>query len=539
MSATSALLPTSGGGRPSASAQSRRVRHLLGTGLAGLLALALALGLTVSVPQPSFALTGALLVGVVCVFALAAISRLEVTVPILALYLGLLDGPVKLMTASKAASSVRDILIAAVCVGALARLASRRERVRLPPLSGWVLAFVGLVLVEAFNPRTSGLLKVVGGFRQNLEWIPFFFFGYALMRSRERLRKLFLLLGILALANGVVSTYQTRLTPAQLSSWGPGYAQRIEGTYNGTSGTTARRYLSEGKALLRPPALGADSGFGGGVGVIALPCLLALLATGGRRRRWAPILLSLGALVAVATGLGRLQVIGAAIAVVAFLLLSLSAGERVLKPLGALLAVVAVALPLGFLFVSAEGSNVFSRYESIEPNNVVQTSTTYKEKSLALIPRYIAADPLGFGLATAGASSEFGGKSSELLEGHGVSSETQYNYVEDELGAPGLILWVALNVWVIALVLLCLPRIADADVRIDLAAVFAVFIAFALMGLRGSFMSSAAGGPFFWFTVGIAAYWLAGPGRRLPAGAAPGDRPAAYGGAPAARARTA
>lgn len=26
-------------------------------------------------------------------------------------------------------------------------------------------------------------------------------------------------------------------------------------------------------------------------------------------------------------------------------------------------------------------------------------------------------------------------------------------------------------------------------------------------------MSSAAGGPFFWLTVGIAAYWLAGPGR--------------------------
>jgi hypothetical protein len=380
------------------------------------------------------------------------------------------------------------------------------------------------VLIEAFNPRTSGLLKVVGGFRQNLEWIPFFFFGYALMRSRERFRKLFLLLGVLALANGVVSAYQTRLTPAQLSSWGPGYAQRIEGTYNGTSGTTARRYLSEGKALVRPPALGSDSGFGGGVGVIALPCLLALLGMGSRpprpprpprRRRWVPILLSLGALVAVATGLGRLQVIGAVIAVVAFLLLSLSAGERVLRPLGAVLAVAAVALPLGLLFVSAVGSNVFSRYESIEPNNVVQTSTTYKEKSLALIPHYIAADPLGFGLATAGASSEFGGRSSELLEGHGVTSETQYNYVEDELGAPGLILWVALILWVVALALRRLPRVADVDVRIGLAAVFGVFIAFALMGLRGSFMSSAAGGPFFWFSVGIAAYWFAGPGRRI------------------------
>ncbi len=51
-----------------------------------------------------------------------------------------------------------------------------------------MLAFVVLVLAEAFNPDTHGLLKIVGGFRQQLEWVPFFFFGYVLMRSKERLR---------------------------------------------------------------------------------------------------------------------------------------------------------------------------------------------------------------------------------------------------------------------------------------------------------------------------------------------------------------
>jgi hypothetical protein len=515
MSATEALLSGPAAGRLYPPVRNRRVGALLLTVLAGLLALGLALGLSIATPNPDFPLVFALLLGGVCVFALAVSSRLEVTVTILAIYLGLLDGPVKLMTASKAASSVRDVLIAAVCLGALVRLAGRRERLRLPPLSGWVLAFVGLVLIEAFNPRTHGLLKVVGGFRQNLEWVPFFFFGYALMRSKERFRKLFIVLGLIALANGAVSAYQTQLTPGQLSSWGPGYAALYEDNSAGTTGITARRYLSEGKALVRPPALGSDSGFGGGVGVIALPCVLALIATGGRRRRWLAIPLALGALVAVATGLGRLQVVGAAIAAIGFLLLSLSAGERAIKPLRALLVVAAVALPLGALFVSAVGSKVFSRYESIEPSNVVQTSTTYKEKSLALIPRYIASSPFGFGLATAGASSNFGGKATEALEGHGVSAETQYNYVEDELGAAGLILWIALALQVIVLVLRQLPRILDVEVRIDLAAVFAVFVAFALMGLQGSFMSSAAGGPFFWFSVGIAAYWFAGPGRGM------------------------
>jgi hypothetical protein len=513
MSATEALLPNPAGGRPRPGLRSRRVRDLLRGSLAGVLALAIALGVTVAVPRPNFVLVFALLIGAVCVFALAACSRLEVTVTILALYLGLLDGPVKLMSASQAASSVRDILIAAVSLGAIARLFARRERVRLPPLSGWVLAFVALVAIEAFNPRTHGLLKIAGGFRQNLEWVPFFFFGYALMRSKERLRKLFVLLGVLALINGAVSAYQTKLTPGQLSSWGPGYAQLFEDNSVAETGITARRYLSEGVAHVRPPGLGTDSGFGGGLGVIALPGALALLATGTGRRRWLAILLSLGALVGIATGLGRLQVVGAAIAVVGFLLLSLSAGERVSRPLAAVLTVAAFALPLGALLVSLEGANVFSRYESIEPNSVVQTSTTYKKKSLELIPGYIASAPFGFGLATAGSASSFGGKETEALEGHGVSSETQYNYVEDELGAAGLILWVALALQVIVLVVRRLPLVADVEVRIDLAAVFAVFIAFALMGLEGSFMSSAAGGPFFWFAVGIAAYWLAGPGR--------------------------
>jgi hypothetical protein len=517
MSAIEALLPGSAaGGRLDGGVRRRRAGARAQTLLALALALALALGVSVATPRPNLLLALVLLLGAVGVVALAIGSRLELSVTLLALYLGLLDGPVKLLSASQAASSVRDILIAAVSLGALVRLLRRGERLRLPPLSGWVLAFVALVAIEAFNPRTHDLLKIAGGFRQNFEWVPFFFFGYALMRSKERLRKLFVLLGAIALINGAVSAYQTKLTPGQLASWGPGYAQLYEDNSVGETGLTARRYLSEGVALVRPPGLGTDSGFSGGIGVIALPGTLALLATGRGRRRWLAILLSLGALVGIATGLGRLQVVGAAIAVVGFLLLSLSAGERVAQPLAALLAVAAFALPLGALFVSLEGAHVFSRYESIEPNSVVQTSTSYKKKSLELIPHYIASAPFGFGLATAGSASTFGGRQAEALEGHGVSSETQYNYVEDELGAAGLILWVALTLQVILLVLRRLPRVADVEVRIDLAAVFAVFIAFALMGVEGSFMSSAAGGPFFWFAVGIAAYWLAGPGRRAP-----------------------
>jgi hypothetical protein len=161
----------------------------------------------------------------------------------------------------------------------------------------------------------------------------------------------------------------------------------------------------------------------------------------------------------------------------------------------------------------------------------VATSTTYKEKALTLIPHYIAQDPFGFGLATAGPASGFGGKTVGLLEGHGITAETQYNFTEDELGGPGLILWIALTIEVIVLAIRGLPRIADIDIRICLAAVFAVFLAHTVMGIRGAYMTSGASGAFFWFQLGIAAYWFAGPGRFVGAGDT--GEPGSAGGGPA------
>ncbi len=498
---------------------SRRIAEILLIACAGLIPLAVALGIAVEVPDPNFLLVLGLALGALGILVLAFNTRLEVSVALLALYLGMLDGPIKLIAANQAASALRDVLIFAVGLGALMRLLARREPVRLPPLSGWILAYVVLVLAEALNPHTLGTLKVLGGFRQQLEWIPFFFFGYVLMRSRDRFAKLFLILGVIALANGAVSAYQTRLTPAQLASWGPGYAERVYGNET----LSGRKYLSEGVARVRPPALGSDSGFGGSVGVIALAGTLALLAT-RRRRRWFAALLCMGALLAVVTSLARLAVVGSVVALLGFALLSAGAGRRVARPLGALLAVAALAIPFGAALISIEGGGVFSRYTSIAPNSVASTSTSYKAASLAQIPNDIVNAPFGFGLATAGAASNFGGHTTVTLEGHGHSAETQYNYVTDELGLPGLLLWVALSLTVIWLAVRRLRRVEDIEIRIGLAGVFATFIALILMGTNGPVTASAAAGPFYWFAVGIAAYWLAGPARTNEAARSVGAR---------------
>jgi hypothetical protein len=206
---------------------SRRFHDLTLAAVTGLIALGLALAITLAVPHPNIARVAAIIVGGLVVFVLLVSPRYTVTVTILVVYLGLLDGPVKLLTASQSASSVRNILTLAIALGMLVRLSVGKGPLKLPPLAGWVLAFVAIVLMQALNPATHGILKVIGGFRQELQWIPFFFFGYLLMRSKVRFRQMFLILGVIALANGAVSAYQARISPTALASWGPGYGSKV------------------------------------------------------------------------------------------------------------------------------------------------------------------------------------------------------------------------------------------------------------------------------------------------------------------------
>jgi O-antigen ligase len=502
----------------------RRIRELALIALSALVPLALALAISVQVSHPNFLALVALTGGAIGVVALITSPRYELTLAVVVLYLGLLEGPVKLGSgAHQSTAVIRDVLIFSVALGAVLRIIVKKERVKLPPLSAWALAFVALVLVEALNPKTHGVLKVLGGFHQQLVWVPFFFFGYAILRSKDRFRKLFLLVGVLALANGAVSLYQSKLSPGQLASWGPGYRELVFGNQEvgKVGGIGGRTYAVEGVARVRPPGLGTDAGFGGGVGVVALPGTLALLAVGRLRRRWPVMILCLGSLLAIVTGLGRLQVVGAVISVIAFAALSLSGGKRVTKTLTAILGVLVVAIPAGAVLVSIEAPGTFSRYTSISPENVT-SSKDKKTGSLLHIPAQLEVAPFGVGLGTAGAASGFGGKQTDVLEGHGVSAETQYNFLIDELGLPGLLLWIAFSIRLLVLALRRLRRIPDVELRLYLAAVFSTFIAFTIMGFSGPTMASAAFGPYFWLTAGIAAYWFAGPGRTIHAKRTPG-----------------
>jgi hypothetical protein len=487
--------------------------------LSVLIPLVVALAISVEMPAPSIRSVIEVLLlmaGLIGVIALVISTRYTVTLTLLALYLGLLDGPVKLEAADKFASGVRDVLIVAIGLGMLMRLPLKRERVLLPPLSAWVFAFVAITLVEAFNPDTNGILKVLGGYRQQLEFVPLFFFGYMVIRSKQRFRQLFLVLGVIALANGLVGTYQSRLSPSQLSGWGPGYGERIAGNGKGQGGRT---YAVEGVAHNRPPALGSDSGFGGAVGTLAVPGLLALLAVGRLRRRWPVLLCMMGALLGVATSASRTDIVVALVALATFAGLAVVARLRVGRALGALMIVAALGGVTAAALVAVDGSQIFHRQEALvklaggEDTNGHETGDDGKEKHLNEIPRDIADAPFGFGLGTIGAVAGLGGHERVTVENEIVGGGSAYNLLVVEVGAPGLIAWLGISLSVIVLGVTRMRGIVDPELRIYLVALLTAFIAFTIQGISAPTLAVTPAGAYLWFAPGVFAYWFLGPGR--------------------------
>jgi hypothetical protein len=510
------LATRAGAGHPTV--LSRRGRERLLVCMTALVPLVIALAISVEIPNPSvkeIVEVFLLILGVVGVVALLASARYTLTLTLLVVYLGLLDGPVKLEAADKLASGFRDILIIAIGLGMLMRVSVRKTRVTLPPLSGWVLGFVAVALVEGLNPDTHGFLKALGGWRQQLEFVPFFFFGYMLLRSKLRFRQLFLILGVIALANGIVGAYQSRLSPSQLSGWGPGYGERV----SGKAGQTGRTYSVEGVSHPRPPALGSDSGFGGSIGVVALPGLLALLTSGRLRRRWPVLLCCMGAVAGIATSASRSSIVMAVVVVVSYAGLSMLARLRIGRPLAGLLALAVVAGGVGWALSAADGSQIFHRQESILKITGVtegggrESGGDGKEKHLGEIPRDLVDAPFGLGLGVSGSVAGFGGHEKVTIESEKVSGASAYNLLAVELGAPGLLLWVGFTVAALALALAGLRRVVDPELRMYLVALLAAYIGFTVQGFAGPTLAVAPAGTYVWFVPGVIAYWFAGPGR--------------------------
>ncbi len=488
-------------------------RELLKPLSAAAAAIALACaGLAITVQFPSA--TPFVAIAVLAVLAFAAWmflnQRYEWSLAVLMLYLGLADGYLKLRTGSSHATLLRDVLLYAIAAGALIRMAVRREAVSLPPLAGWVIAWVLVVAIQIANPANGTLSHSLASVRPHAEWVPLFFLGYVAVRSRKRIRVFLLLLVAIAAVNGVVSLVQANLTPEQLSGWGPGYQRAING--EGENSVSARGFSdSEGESHNRPFALGGDSGFGGTMGLIAISAALALLALSRRPGlRILTALLAAGTVLAVATSASRTAVLGSVVAVFAFAGLTVTsrAGLRTVFAVG--LAVVVVYATLGALTGGAE-KGAFDRYESISsPGEAVSTAYDYRRETLSKVPRYAVEHPLGAGFGRSGpAGSVAGGP-----VGGGLDAESEPTYLLIELGIPGLLVMLGFNLTLFYLGITRIRRIADRELRILLTGVTAPLFAIFVTWFVGVATATVPSSPYLWFSAGLLSYWLLGDGYR-------------------------
>ncbi|MDP8908788.1 MAG: hypothetical protein M3N47_06645 [Chloroflexota bacterium] len=493
-----ALSPRGGSGRLSA-------REMAPALLLGIVVSAVAFAATERLAeQPPLVSVGLALLLVLPAWMLFS-ANYRLTLVALLLYLGLLDGVLKLQLNTSVATLGRDVLLYSIVFGALARMVIEARPVKLPPLSGYVLAFVAIVLVQLFHPGTDGILRGLAAARPHLEFVPLFFFGYLLMREQRHLRFFLLLMCVIGAANGVVSLIQFNLTPDQLAAWGPGYAELIKGT-----GDVSGRVFydaASGESFLRPFGLGPDTGFGGYVGVLAVPAVLALVGTANRR--WAGRLgapLSIGILLAVATSQTRSAVVAAVVAMLAFGVLALASQRRVLALLG-IAALLALAVGLTSTLSGTDNSAALDRYDSISPTNVLGATADSRGGSLRLLPTYLKELPLGSGLGQVGPGSSFGTRAARHQP---LSGETQFNFLVVELGIMGLLVFAALHLKLLALSVR-LRTVQDPETRLLLAGFAAPLFAIAAAWITGPVSAGTPISPFFWFAAGVLAFWLMRP----------------------------
>jgi len=428
--------------------------------------------------------------------------RIDHTLAALGLYLGLLDGYIKLRTGSPAATLGRDVLVAAIAGGALLRALSTGKRLPLPPLGGLVLAFSAIVIVELFNPEGPGLVAGMGGIRQHLEFVPLFFLGYAVMRRESQVQTFLVILALCAAAGGLISYVQSTLTPEQLANWGPGYSERILGT-GPFEGAPRVAYDDDGGTSVRPFGLGSDLGAGAVAAALALPALIALIALAPPSRRAVLAPLAIGIGLAVATSGTRAALVMVFISTMAFAILSASSRNAMRVVLGLLFASMIVYG--AFQYLGPDNSTA-RRAKSITPDKALTTFTQERGGSVQKFGEYAEDYPLGLGVGSVGpAASRLSGRP---IGTQALNTETQWNFLVLEVGIAGFLLFVALNLALMVLALTRIRRVADARMRLRLAALAAPLFGLLAAGFAGPTSATVPPAPYMWFVAGVLSYWL-------------------------------
>lgn len=427
-------------------------------------------------------------------------QRVEQSLAVLIVYLGVLDGYLKLRFDVEVLTLGRDVLLYAIALGMLARTILRRRPVRVPPLTGWIVAWTAVVLVQLLNPANGSWLHSFAALRQDLAFIPLFFIGFVVMTRGSRLRGFLVLLLAVAAINGVVGLVQSGLSPDQLAGWGPGYSTLIRGE----GGAPRTSVGADGKPRVRPPGLGSDMGFAGVLGAVALPGGLALLLA--RRRRspatWLYVPLVVLAAIGVITSQSRGVMIIALLAVLAFagLVVVSRQASRVIMSLVAAGVLMFVAVTI----VTGNDEDALFRYRSIAPDRIVQTTIEARAGTLSLIPEYLVEFPVGAGIGSVGPAAGTIG----VPPVNRPNAESQFTFLIAEVGIPGLVVFLAFYVHLLTIVVRRLGSVGQRDHQLLLAGLAAPLFAFVASWIVGVNTVSTPNAPYLWFATGVLSYWL-------------------------------
>jgi hypothetical protein len=422
---------------------------------------------------------------------LASTTRTGVALSVVLVYLGTLDGVVKLRSGSQAGTLGRDVLLYAVAIAMATRM---RRPLRWPPLSGFVVGWTVVVVAQLANPGNSSLSHAVASLRQHLEFVPLFFIGYAVLTTRRSLYAFFALLLALAALNGVVGTYQSTLSPQQMASWGPGYSRLV-------NGADARLFeTSQGQKRVRPPALGSDEGFGGNLGATALPGGIVLLMAYWRRRAALALIVFglVGAAAGVLSSQSRSSVIMAVVGILALLGL-IAVGRHAGRAIMALILVGALAAA-GVTVLGSYNSQSFDRYGTITPGSAASTLYDSRAATWSLTPRYMATIPFGAGLGKVGPAAN-GAQSN-------WNAESEFNFLIVETGVPGLLVLIAFVLALFRTIVLGLRRERDPQAALLIAALAAPLFAYVVTWLVGVYTTAPPTAPYLWFSAGVISWWL-------------------------------
>ncbi|MEA2283047.1 MAG: hypothetical protein QOK21_3654 [Solirubrobacteraceae bacterium] len=455
--------------------------------------------------------------GVAIGTALFFSERYTVSLGFLAAYLGLADGFLKLRYGGNAITVVRDVLVLAIVAGAIVRLAVRKTAVTLPPATGLVVAWVVVVLLQLFNPANGTLMHSVQALRQQIEWVPLFFLGFAVMRTKGRLRGFFVLLLVVTTINGIVALVQYRAGPDAVAAWGPGYADKIYGTVD----LAGRTFYQGDNKHLRPFGLGSDTGFGGNLAVLAAPAAWAFIALTRRRAaQFLGAILAAGVVLAAVTSQTRLAVIGTVVAFASSFAFAM-ATRRAVVAIVSLLVLGGIAYG-AIAYIGHSSDQVFSRYSTILGRKAVTTPVSYKRGSFAQLPSLLEKHPFGAGFGSAGPGSSTPGAPATAKV---LDAENEFNFLLIETGVLGLVTLLAFHVGAVLRSVAAVRRQRDPETRLLLAGIAAPLVAMLVMWFGGPVTGAPPGSPFLWFGAGVIAYWAtagapprrAGPARKAAA----------------------